>query len=110
MKYELMVLDIKLNSSNRLPTGRIVDTVFERSHRAAVAYEAASIHTTYHSGYLDGFELKENLMSRLFEEHVDTVTWLRVKQPGTYTIHFDLIYSSSFSFELHTRDEIMQFL
>ena len=27
MKYELIVLDIKLNSFNRLPTGRIVDTV-----------------------------------------------------------------------------------
>ena len=36
---------------------------------------------------------------------------LRIKQPGTYTIHFDLIPidSSSFSFELHTRDEIIHF-
>ena len=109
MKYELIFLEIKLNSFNRLPTGRIEDTIFERSHRAAIAYEVASIHTTYHSGYLVGFELKENLMSRLFEEPVDTVTWLRIKQPGTYTIHFDLIYSSSFSFELHTKDEIIHF-
>ena len=48
-------------------------------------------------------------MSRLFEEPVDTVTWLRIKQPGTYTIHFDLIYSSSYSFGLHTKYEIIHF-
>ena len=36
----------------------------------------------------------------LLEEPVDDITWLRIKQPGTYTIHFDLIiYPSSFSFE-----------
>ena len=38
--------------------------------------------------------------------------WLRIKQPGTYTIHFDLTRDrrdSSFSFELHTRDEIIHF-
>ena len=109
MKYESMGVDIKLNSFNRLPTGRIVDTIFERSSREAVYYEAASITTTYLSGYSDGFVLKENLMSHLFEEPVDTVTWLKIKQPGTYTIHFYLIYSSSFSFELHTKDEIIHF-
>ena len=49
MKYELMFLGIKLNSFNRLPTGRIVDSIFKRSHRAAIAYGAAAIHTTYHS-------------------------------------------------------------
>ena len=48
-------------------------------------------------------------MSHLLEEPVDDITWLRIKQPGTYTIHFALIYSSSFSFELHTKDEIMHF-
>ena len=48
-------------------------------------------------------------MSHLFEEPADTVTWLKIKQPGTFTIHFDLIYSSSFSFKLHTRDEIIHF-
>ena len=68
MKYELMHLDITLNSLNRLPTGRIVDTNFERSHHTAVAYEAATIQTTYFNGYLDGFELKKNLISHLFEE------------------------------------------
>ena len=38
-------------------------------------------------------------MLHLFEEPVDNFTWLRIKQPGTYTTHFYLIYSSSFSFE-----------
>ena len=35
----------------------------------------------------------------------------KIIQPGTYTIHFDLICSPvlSFSFELHTRDEIIHF-
>ena len=47
----------------------------------------------------------------LFEEPAEDVTWLRIKQPGTYTIHFDLIHDSSFSFsfELHTSDEIIHF-
>ena len=49
-------------------------------------------------------------MSHLLEEPVDDITWLRIKQPGTYTIHFDLIIEHrSFSFRLHTRDEIMYF-
>ena len=57
------------------------------------------------------FTLKE-YMFHLFEEPADDVTWLRIKQPGTYTIHFDLTRDhpdSSFSFELHTRDEIIHF-
>ena len=112
MKYELMDVEIKLYSFNRSPTGRIVDALFERSLRevdSPETYETDTTTTTYLRGYLDGFELKENLISHLFEEPVDTVTWLKIKQPGTYTIHFDLIYSSSFSFELHTRDEIIHF-
>ena len=48
-------------------------------------------------------------MTHLFEEPVDTVTRLRIKYPGTYTIHFDLIYFSSFLFELHTNNEIIHF-
>ena len=62
--------------------------------------------------YFDIFTLKENFMLHLLEEPVDDITWLRIKQPGTYTIHFDLIFhfgSRQFSFELHTRDEIMHF-
>ena len=47
-------------------------------------------------------------MLHLFEEPVGDYTWVRIKQPGTYTIHFDLI-CNSFSFELHTRDEIIHF-
>ena len=33
------------------------------------------------------FTLKENFMLYLLEEPVDTDTWLRIKQPGTYTIY-----------------------
>ena len=114
MKYELMDVEIKFKFFNRLPTGRIVNISFESDSRetdshATDSHEIVTITTTYLSGYLDGFELKENLMSHLFEEPVDAVTWLKIKQPGTYTIPFDLIYFISFSFELHTRDEIIHF-
>ena len=55
----------------------------------------------------------KNIFFHLFEEPADDVTWLRIKQPGTYTIHSDLIFYdhllNSFSFELHTRDEIIHF-
>ena len=47
-------------------------------------------------------------LSHLLEEPVDDITWLRIKQPGTYTIHFDLI-TDSFLFKLHTRGEIIHF-
>ena len=50
---------------------------------------------------------KENFI-HLFEEPVDNFTRLRIKQPRTYTLHFDLI-CNSFSFELHTRDEVIHF-
>ena len=53
--------------------------------------------------FFDILTLKENFI-HLFEEPFDNFTWLRIKQPGTYTIHLDL-----FSFELHTRDEIIRF-
>ena len=59
--------------------------------------------------FIDIFTLKEYFF-HLFEEPADDVTGLRIKQPGTYTIHFNLIIGSdSFSFELHTRDEIIYF-
>ena len=58
--------------------------------------------------FIDIFTLKEYFI-HLLEKPVDDVTWLRIKQPGTYTIHFDLIIAPSFSFELHTRDEIIHF-
>ena len=63
----------------------------------------------YYYNFFDMFTLKEYFV-HLFEEPADDVTWLRIEQPGTYTIHFDLIRdSSSFSFELHTRDEVILF-
>ena len=59
--------------------------------------------------FLDTFTLKEYFI-HLLEKSVDDVTWLRIKQPGTYTIHFDpIIEHTSFSFELHTRDEVILF-
>ena len=60
--------------------------------------------------FIDMFTLKEYFVQH-FEEPVDTVALLRIKQPGTFTIHFDLISFSplSFSFELHTKDEIIHF-
>ena len=52
----------------------------------------------------------KKIFIHLLEEPVDAVTWLRIKQPGTYTIHFDLCSGySSFSFELHRRDEVIHF-
>ena len=57
---------------------------------------------------IDSFTLTENFMIHLFGESVDDITWLRIKQPGTYTIHFDLI-PNSFSFELHASDEMLHF-
>ena len=67
------------------------------------------VDTDYYKCF-DMFTLKEYFF-HLFEEPADDVTWLRIKQPGTYTIHFDLICSGTvfFSFELHTRDEIIHF-
>ena len=58
--------------------------------------------------FFDIFSLKENFMSHLLEEPGDDITWLRIKQPGTYAVHFDL-YSSYFSFELYTIDGIIHF-
>ena len=59
--------------------------------------------------FIDIFTLKEYFI-HLLEKAVDDVTWLRIKQPGTYTIHSDLIINpNSFSFELLTRDEIIHF-
>ena len=57
--------------------------------------------------FIDMFTLTEYFI-HLSEEPVDVSTWLRIKQPGIYTIHFDLILHdlirNTFSFELHTRD------
>ena len=62
---------------------------------------------TYEFLYM--FTLKEYFF-HLFEEPSDDVTWLKIKKPGSYTIHFDLITEdTSFSFKLYTRDEIIHF-
>ena len=54
-------------------------------------------------GLFDIFTLKEYFI-HLLEEPVDDVTWLRNKQPGTYTIHFDLIPNCfSLSYTQETR-------
>ena len=45
----------------------------------------------------------KNIFFHLFEKPADDVTWLRIKQSGTYTIHFELF---PFLFKLHTRDDI----
>ena len=45
--------------------------------------------------FIDMFTLKEYFI-HLLEEPVDFYIWLRIKQPGTYTIHFDLIDPSFF--------------
>ena len=68
-------------------------------------YTTVDDHNTYE--FIDMFTLKEYFF-HLFEEPADDVTWLKIKQPGTYTIHFYLI-PNSFSFELHTRDEVKLF-
>ena len=56
-----------------------------------------AIEDTNNYEFLYLFTLKEYFI-HLFEEPADDVTWLRIKQPGTYTIHFDLISECSGSF------------
>ena len=59
------------------------------------------------------FGVENNQVLIRKNEIIDTVFRrifsIRIKQPGIYTIHFDLIRPRSFSFELHTRDEIIHF-
>ena len=101
----------------------IIDTDFENFGVARLHTERGNIGTsvlfrkyprtqddTNTCEFIDIFTLKEYFI-HLLEEPIDDVTWLRIKQPGTYTIYFDLIFSgySSVSFELHTRDEIIHF-
>ena len=50
-------------------------------------------HGTKQIRFINIFTLTEYFI-HLLEEPVDTATWLRIKQPVTYTIHFDLIVSS----------------
>ena len=74
-----------------------------------IRYPIVDDHNTYE--FIDTFTRKEYFF-HLLEKPVDDVTWLRIKQPGTYTIHFDLTRDRrdcSFLFELHTRNEIIHF-
>ena len=98
---------------------KIIGTDFERTTRLSIDEEGRSSFLfrkyplevdTNNYGFIDIFTLKEYFI-HLLEEPVDNITWLRIKQPGTYTIHFDFIflYSDSFSFKLHTRDEVIHF-
>ena len=68
----------------------------------------------YKHGQQEQVTVKNHNRSTALErsEPADDVTWLRIKQPGTYTLQFYLTRDrrdSSFSFELHTRDEIIHF-
>ena len=78
--------------------GRIIEVLFRKYQ-----HEPDDINE---SKFINIFTLKDCFI-HLFEEPVEFYTWLRIKQPGTYTIHFDLIDPRSFSFELHTRDEVI---
>ena len=103
-KYELIGTTFEYDGGLRLDeVGRIIEAFFIKYPN-----EPDDISNLECFDCFDIFTLKENFMLHLFEEPVDNITWLRIKQPGTYTIHFDLI-CNSFSFELHTRGEIIHF-
>ena len=92
-KYEIIDTDFEHNVRLRIDEeGRVIGTSFSYRKHPHVPDDT----NTY--GFIGIFTLKEYFL-HLFEEPVDDVTWLRIKQPGTYTIHFDLIIDpSSFSF------------
>ena len=82
----------------------IIGTDFEHNVRLRIDEEGRNIGTSFlfrkhphvpddsneFRSIVDTFTLKEYFI-HLLEEPVDDITWLRIKQPGTYTIHFDLI-------------------
>ena len=93
-EYELIEGDFEHISGLRHDErGRIIEAMFMKYPR-----EPDEINDFE---FLDIFTLKENLI-HLFEEPVDNHTWLRIKQPGTYTMHFNLI---SFYFHLSYTQE-----
>ena len=100
--YELIDTDIECIVRLRLDErGQFIGALFRKYPREPVEMDEFD--------FFFILTLKENFMLHLLEEPVDDITWLRIKQPGTYTIHFDRI-CNSFSFELHTRDEIIHSL
>ena len=98
-KYEIIDADFGYNRSEGADERGIIDIRFRKHSRQPDDTNTYKV--------IDIFALKEYFI-HLLEKPVDDVTWLRIKQPGTYTIVFDLI-AYSFSFELHTRDEIIHF-
>ena len=114
-EYELLDADWIISRSRNDEEGTVNDVWFVKFPRGTDDINQLK--------FIDIFTLKEYFI-HLLEKPVDDVTWLRIKQPGTYTIHFDLIGSSyfdfvdspydagpsySFSFELHTGGEIIHF-
>ena len=109
-KYELIDTYIEKSTTMHHGGGRRIRTTFSFVKRPLIADTIEDLGGTIDEfEFVDMFTLKEYFI-HLLEESADGVTWLRIKQPGTYTVHFDLIIDpNSFSSELHTRDEITHF-
>ena len=97
-KYEIIDTDFKLNRWERAGE-KITRALFMKHPHEPTDTDTYEVFET--------FTLKEYFI-HVLEEPIDDSTWLRIKQSGAYTIHFDLI-TDSFSFELHTRGEITHF-
>ena len=72
--------------------GRVIGTSF-----LFRKYPHVPDNTNEFRAIVDIFTLKEYFIHML-EEPVDDITWLRFKQSGTYTKHFDCAGHNSFSF------------
>ena len=102
-KYEIIGVDFESSRVTRFHTAR------GHTGTSFLFRKYPLIDNTNDYESIDIFMLKE-FFFHLFEEPANDVTWLRIKQPGIYTIHFDLILvPNSFSFELHTRDGVIYF-
>ena len=88
-EYEITVTDFEyLGGFSPDEGGRIIDAWFRK-----YPYVPGD---TNNYRFFDIFTLKEYFM-HIFEEPIDDIRWLRIKHPGTYTMHFDLIcYTFSF--------------
>ena len=102
MEYEFTGTDFEHDSSIRDSSTRIDKTrAYFREYPRVSDYIGTL-------GFFGTFTLKKILCYIYLKKNLLNITWLRIKHPGTYTIHFDLI-CNSFSFELHTRDEVILF-
>ena len=81
-KYEIDTLFRSLREAFHTEKGNIVPSLVFRK------FPLVRDDTNAHE-FIDMFRLKEYFL-HLFEEPADDVTWVRIKPPGTYTIHFDL--------------------